>query len=497
MRRNKFSLSHYKLLTMDMGQLIPLTWYEVLPGDTIQQSTSALVRVSPLLAPVMHPVIVRLHHFYVPNRIIWDDFEDFITGGEDGLDNTTHPYQAANATTEGTLRDYMGVPPSAGYGYSLNLNILPFRAYHLIWNEYYRDQDLVTAATISTGNGSDATTSMATIRQIAWEKDYFTTCRPWEAKGSEVTIPLLGDAPVTGIGTKDGTFGSSSVSARETDGSGSETYTAAKIIDGTGDSNITYIEEDQSNSGYPNIRADLASASGVSINDLRLAFALQKYQEARAQYGSRYAEYLRYLGVRSSDGRLQNPEYLGGGRQVIQFSEVLSTDGSNTGDLKGHGIAAMKTNRYRRFFEEHGIVMTLMSVVPKAIYSQSVARGFHRETKEDYFQKELQHIGEQEITNKEVYPDHASPDAVFGYQNRYDEYRQIQSNIAGEFHSTLDHWHYARIFGSDPSLNSTFVTATPTKRVNASDSTDCLYVMANHSIQARRMLAAHPRPRGL
>jgi len=200
---------------------------------------------------------------------------------------------------------------------------------------------------------------------------------------------------------------------------------------------------------------------------------------------------LRYYGIRSSDARLQRPEYLGGGRQTIQFSEVLQTsEGTNpVGELRGHGIAAMRSNRYRCFFEEHGYVFSMISIKPKTIYAQGIPRTWNRRTKEDFFQKELQHIGQQEILNKEIYAAHATPDGVFGYQDRYDEYRRKESSIAGEFRDVLDFWHYARIFASDPALNSSFITANPTKRPNAVQTNDVLYIMANHSIQARRMIS--------
>ena len=198
------------------------------------------------------------------------------------------------------------------------------------------------------------------------------------------------------------------------------------------------------------IFADLSSVTGVDINTVRQAFALQRFEEARARYGSRYTEYLRYLGVRSSDARLQRPEYLGGGRQTIQFSEVLqtsATSGSNPlGDLGGHGITAMRSNRFRRFFEEHGIVMTLMSVRPRTIYANPVARQFMRGlalagmsgTKEDYWQRELQHIGQQEVNGLEV--DVSAGNTSFGFQDRYDEYRRLESSVAGQFRTTLADW---------------------------------------------------------
>lgn len=484
MKRNKFSLSHYKLATMDMGYLVPLTWFEALPGDSIQQATSALIRVSPLVAPVMHPVTVRIHHWFVPNRLIWDDFEDFITGGEDGDDESEHPQISASAVAEGSLADYLGVPVGS-YSPNLAFSALPFRAYNMIYNEHYRDQDLIDELTIDTSSGTDSTTDLD-VQKVAWNKDYFTTSRPWEQKGTQVTIPLGESAPITGLGWSDGSTVGSGGTFRET-GGGSRTYADYR----RSDSMIIASEEDPANAGYPLIQADLSEATGIPINDLRLALAIQRYQEARSMYGSRYVEYLRYLGVRGSDSRLQLPEFLAGGRNTIQFSEVLQTgEGTNpVGSMYGHGIAALRSNRYRRFFEEHGIVMSLMSVIPKTIYTQGLHKKWSREVKEDYFQKELQFIGEDEVYNKEIYADHTTPDGIFGYQARYDEYRNHPSSVSGEFLNTLDHWHMARVFSSDPALNQSFIECTPTKRVLASTGTDSLYVMANHSIQARRMLA--------
>ena len=245
---------------------------------------------------------------------------------------------------------------------------------------------------------------------------------------------------------------------------------------------------------YPsNLYADLTGVSSVTVGVLREAMALQRYEEARARYGSRYVEYLRYLGVRSSDARLQRPEYLGGGRQMLQFSEVLQTaeGASPVGEMRGHGIGAMRSNRYRRYFEEHGYIFTMMSVRPKTIYSQGLPRTWNRRTKEDFYQMELAHIGQEEVQNKEIYAKHASPDGVFGFTDRYGDYREMESNVAGEFRTTiLDDWHLARTFTSDPALNATFVRSVPTKRVFASQTNDVLYVMARHSIQARRNIAA-------
>jgi len=485
MKRSKFSLSHYKLFTQDMGELVPCGLVEVLPGDTIQHATSALVRVSPLLAPVMHPVEVRLHHWFVPHRIIWEDWEKFITGGPDGMDASVFPtitFGGGSGAAVGSLADYLGVPTGVN---NIEVSALPFRAYATIFNEWYRDQDLVTALTVDKTSGADTTTNTS-LQNCAWEKDYFTSARPWTQKGPSITIPLGTTAPH--IPTGSSPTGHASTDATERSQIMNSASNAISMSGTPLGTTGSYLPD---TSGFV---TDLSNASAADINDLREAFALQRYEEARARYGSRYTEYLRYLGVRSSDARLQRPEYLGGGKQTIQFSEVLQTgvttdaDIDGVGNLRGHGIGALRSNRYRKFFEEHGYVITLMSVKPKTMYVQGLARTWNRRTKEDFFQKELQHIGQQEVLNKELYAAHASPNAVFGYQDRYDEYRRAESQIAGEFRSTLDFWHYARIFSSDPTLNADFVKSVPTKRVNQVTSADVLWVMTNHSIQARRLV---------
>lgn len=487
MKRSKFSLSNYKLFSCDMGEIIPCGLTEVLPGDTIQQATNALLRCSPLLAPVMHPVRVRIHHWFVPHRIVWDEWEDFITGGPDGMNMSEFPtITFAEGVQVGSLADYLGIPVEVP---NLEVSALPFRAYALIFNEWYRDQDLIDPLDVSLDSGADTVTS-TDLQFCAWEKDYFTSSRPWEQKGPSITIPLGTEAPVVGFGrqTSDTTWGSTATfkdSAGNTwTGSGTDTVALA---------NGTFGLRKHPSLNQLNIKADLTGASAVTVNLLREAMALQRYEEARARFGSRYVEYLRYLGVRSSDSRLQRPEYLGGGKQTIQFSEVLQTaEGTDpVGEMRGHGIAAMRSNRYRRFFEEHGYVITVMSVQPKTIYTTGLARTWNRRTKEDFWQKELQHIGQQEVLNKEIYAAHTEPNGTFGFQDRYDEYRRTESSVSGEFRTELlDFWHMAREFGSQPALNADFVRCVPTERTFAVPSQDVLYVMANHSIQARRLVAA-------
>lgn len=491
MKRSKHSLSNYKLLSCDQGQLVPVGLQEVLPGDSFQHSTSALIRVSPLVTPVMHPVRARIHHFFVPHRLVWDDWENFITGGPDGADASVFPTIACPASTGfavGSLADYLGVPPGVP---DEEVSALPFRAYSLIFNEFYRDQDLVTALTIDTTSGADTTTNVA-LQKAAWERDRFTLSRLTPQKGPTVTMPLGSSAPVA----IDKTLAQLpiSVGAQTSDGAKRYLQDEAGLLQLKATGGTT--PDDQM------LFADLAEATPPSITELRTAFALQQYAENRSLYGSRYTDYLALLGVKSSDARLQRPEYLGGGVETIQFSEVVQsspgtfdTDEYPLGTLGGHGIGAMKSNRYQRFFEEHGYVITLLSVLPKTMYAQGLAKTWNRRTKEDFFQTELQFVGQDEVLNKEVYLAHTTPEGTFGYIDRYDEYRRAESSIAGEFRDTLDSWHMARIFSSDPALNSTFVTSNPTDRIYASTTTNELQVMVNHKIRARRIVSKVGTPR--
>jgi hypothetical protein len=495
-KRSKHSLSNFKLLTGNQGELLPIGMQEVLPGDTFRHSTTLLLRMNTLVAPVMHPVQARVHHWFVPFRLIWDDWENFITGGPDGLNNSTLPYVTTDGTNNavGSLLDYLGAPTTTS---GLDINALPLRAYALIYNEFYRDQDLQTALTIDTTDGSDTTTN-TTLKRVCWEKDFFTSARDETQKGTEVTLPLGTEAPVTGIGKNNQTYTAANQSVYETGGSGTTTYNPYTDVGTTADTQF-YVQEDPNNSGYPNIKADLSNATAATINQLREAMALQKYAEARMLYGSRYTEYLKYLGVNPSDSRLQRPEYLGGGKQTVQFSEVLATaegTSTNVGDFKGHGIGAVRSNKYQRSFNEHGIVLSMLSVRPKTMYTQSIPKFWLKDTKEDFWQKELQHVGQQEILNKEIYSAHATPNGVFGYQNRYDEYRKVPSTVAAEFRSgeALEHFHLARSFSSDPTLNSTFVECNPSDRIFADTNAEEIIVQAYHNIKARRLVHKNGNP---
>ena len=485
MRRHKHNLSHWRLTTMNQAQLFPVGCVEVLPGDSFRHQVSALVRVSPLVAPVMHPVHIHVHSWFVPSRILWNSFEDFITRKDDTL--TVPTTEIADTENAQALARAFGVGMGSN---TITVNALPFRAYNKIWNEFYRDQDLSSALTEATGDGPDLS-SLYQIKDVSWEKDYFTTARSEPQQGTDAeTVSIdIGEMPVTGIGKSNQTYGAASQAVYETDGSGTTTYTDS-ALSRTSD---FYVEEDPNNAGFPNIRADGTSATATfDINEWRTAMALQRLREHRNRFGSRYTDYLAFLGIRGSDQRLQRPEYLGGGKQTVAFSEVLQTSESGTtplGEMGGHGIAAVRTRPYKRFFEEHGYVLTLMFARPKTMYMDGIPRMFSRQTFDDFWQKELEIQGDQAILNKEVYSDHTTPDGTFGFARRHDDYRFHQSNVSGEFRNTLDFWHMARIFTSDPALNETFVTSDPTNRIYQATSEDQLYVMANHKLAARRLVS--------
>lgn len=494
MKRSKFSLSNYRLTSLSMGQLYPVACEEVLPGDSFRHQVSALVRAAPLNAPVMHPVHLSVHSWFVPNRLVWDSWEKFITGSDTNL---VVPTVAFNMTSVSSsikkLVQAMGVGAETA---TVTLNALPFRAYNLIYNEFYRDPDLTTPLTVNTGAGPDTDTNYQ-LRAPSWEKDYFTTARPFPQQGSSTEVAALtvsGSLPVQGIGilATDRAFNQSNQNVVETSGAATYQFSGQAATAGK-----FFIKGDAATTGTPQIFAAGGNLSvNMDINEWRRSMAMQRLREHRNRFGSRYRDMLAFLGVNSSDARLQRPEYLGGGKQTISFSEVLSTADTATakiGVMAGHGIAAMRTRPYKRFFEEHGYVLTFLFARPVSVYMNRVPRHFLRRDYEQYWQKELEAMGEQAITNAEVYGDAGTPAGTFGYIPRYDEYRHGESSVSGEFRTTLDMWHQARKFASQPALNAAFVGCDPAARIFQSTTTDQLYAMVAHRLSARRLVAFQAR----
>lgn len=506
-KRAKFNLSNFHNCTFKMGYLYPVNLTEVLPGDSVQLSTSVFLRLAPMVVPVMHPVYMHLSNFFVPSRILWDGFEDFITGGPDGTDTSVLPKVTLNVTNSpvGSLADAFGIPVQMLKDVkTFSVNSLPFIAYYMIWNEYFRDQDLNEAIDLSTITG--APSSLSLLRP-SWAKDYFTTARPWPQKGPDVSVPVnltaAGEPSITAniVGN-----GSPKFSASRSHGVGflgSEGATSG-VVSLMGDDATTNVLSWTD----PALKVNIDYTSGnpefgsVNINDLREAFALQRFEEHRSMFGSRYEDLLRYLGVRPQDARLQLPEYLGGFSAPVQFSEVLQTssdaDRSGVGDMYGHGIGATKGRRIRRFIPEHGYIMSLLTVRPIPVYTQGLERIWSKENRFDFWQKEYEHIGQQEVKSSEVYADGdtAKDGETFGYQNRYDEYRRGVNIITGEFRTNQDYWTMARIFESRPALNGDFVSCMPTDRifqVNEQNSDQC-YAMVKNNIIAKRLVSKNGNP---
>lgn len=471
--RSLQDLSFIHSLSLDQGYCVPLAAIDVLPGDTMRIKASVLARVAPLAKPIMQPVEVRVHHWFVPNRLIWDDWEEFIVGNEGAA---TYPTIAPATVADAVLYDHMGAEPIAGYEY----DALPIRAYNLIWNEFYRDQDLSAPRVIDLTDGADTTTDTSLAR-VAWGKDYFTTARAAPQQGTAVTVGFsAGSAPVSfaeiGATPQAVTLLRASAAA----------VTTAQFSGGAGTAAATVEAE-----------ADLSQATGgIDINELRNAISLQRIAEAREFYGSRYVDFLRWYGVNPKDGRLDRPEYLGGGRQQISFSEVLSTADSGTadvGDLYGHGIAGLRSRPARKFFEEHGWMISVMFVRPKGIYQNGIPRRFQRTEPTDFWHRELELLPWQAVDETEIYGA-GTRGTVFGYVPRYDEYREANSFVSGTFRGgTEEDWTLAREFASAPALNETFITCTPSDRVYLDTTMPEILATCQMDIMAKRCVAASAR----
>jgi len=471
-----------------MAQLIPVMCDEVVPGDFFEMGNEAVIRFQPLVAPVLHEINMYVHYFFVPYRLLWDNatpdnWETFISGGIDGDELPTIPTWEPTVTTEGSLWDYMGFPtgidPDGAYPIDF-----PRRAYNLVYNEFYRDETLVTEVALTN----------ETILSRAWEKDYFTSALTAQQRGTAPALPISG--------TTHAVWNLTDIDSTSSAGNWHSS--------GSGPNDQLYIQNPGTN-GQANALAflnkntvDLAVASTFDIADLRLAFQVQRWMERNARAGVRYTEFLQaHFGVAPRDDRMQRPEYIGGSKSPIIVSEVLQTSGTKDeptpqGNMAGHGIS-VSTNQCGKFrCQEFGLIMGILSVMPRSAYQQGINRQWLKATKYDFYFPEFANLSEQAITNAEICASGVSAHntGIFGYQGRYDELRTKQNQICGEMRTTYDYWHLGRQFNPalPPALNGTFITCDPRKDIFAVPTEPGLIVSFGNIIKAFRPVPLSAEP---
>lgn len=472
--RSSIRFNHVHKTTIDGGYLIPFYWDLLLPGDTFNLGCTSFCRMSTPLVPVMDNLYFDVQYFAVPLRLLWSNFVKFMGEQDNPADSISYVVPQvvcpAGGYTHNTIFDYMGLPTigQVGGGNTVSHMALPLRCYNLIFKHWYRDENLQNSPTINMGDGPDTYTDFALLRR-GKRKDYFTSALPWAQKGTSVSFPLGTTAPVKGIGVVEGTVSGALGTIRQN----SNTFTgygwgaSLTIQDVAGSSAAA------SATHYPNIYADLSSATAATINQLRLAEFTQQFLELDARGGTRYPELVySHFKVRSPDARMQIPEFLGSTSDPIVVNAIPQTSatGLTGGSTPAGNLAAIGTgfskSGYTYSATEHCIVMGLCSVRAELTYQQGLRRQWSYSTRYDFPWPVFATLGEQSILNKEIYCDGSVNDAVaFGYQERYGEARYFPSLVTGYFKSTdatpLDMWHFAQKFTALPTLNTTFIQETP------------------------------------
>lgn len=464
--RSSFDRSHNIKTTLDAGLLVPIFVDEVLPGDTHSLRATLFGRLATPIKPIFDSIFMDTFFFFVPNRLVWENWQRFNGEQDSPGDSTDYTVpEIINNTTwnQGELGDYFGVPTGVGLN---GVNAMPFRGYNLIYNEWFRDQNLQDSIEVFTSDGPDGKGAYE-VRRRGKRHDYFTSCLPWPQKGDAVQVPLGELAPIVSgldVTTADSILYGSLSSPGNQRGS-SVTAAPGSVEWG-----------DDSNPGEANIFADLSAATGISINELRQSFQIQKLLERDARGGTRYTEIIRsHFGVISPDARLQRPEFLGGGTSMVNINPVAQTSdqisggpGGETpqGNLAAYGTVSATNHGFTKSFTEHGFIIGLVNFRADLTYQQGLERFWSRQGRYDYFWPALAHLGEQAILNVEIYAQGGAVDEdVFGYQERYAEYRYKPSRITGLFRSaateSLDYWHLSQDFETLPVLGPEFIEDNP------------------------------------
>ena len=462
--RSSFDCQSTHKTTFDAGYLVPVYVDEMLPGDTFRLNMTAFARLSTPINPIMDNMHLDSFFFFVPNRLIWSNWQKFM--GQQANPDSSISYVVPQQVSPtggyaiGSLQDYMGLPTVGQVSNSGTVSHCAFwpRAYNLIWNEWFRDENLQNSVTVDTGDGPDNVANYTLLRR-GKRKDYFTSSLPWPQKGASVTLPLGTTAPIIG--------GSGLLASNTTSIS-----TGADLGGGK-----KYIYGDSVGAGQGVTRqlfADLSQATAATINQLRQSFQIQKLLERDARGGTRYTEIIRaHFGVISPDARLQRPEYIGGGTSGININPIAQTSGTSAsgtttplGTLAAMGTALAHNHGFTYSATEHGVILGLVAVRADLTYQQGLARMWSRSTRYDFYFPAFATLGEQAVLNKEIYVrGDANDDSVFGYQERWAEYRYYPSRISGLFRSTasgtIDNWHLAQKFTTLPTLNTTFIQDTP------------------------------------
>lgn len=508
--RSSFDLSYAKILTCDMGQLIPIMCDEVVPGDTFKLGAEIVVRFQPMVAPTVHEINVYTHYFFVPYRQIDEDFVEFITGGVDGETAAVLPRWNPTNTAIGSLWDYLGMPTGVNPTGALPLDY-PRRAYNRVYNEYYRDETLI----------AEVPETNEAILNRCWEKDYFASALPWQQRGTAPALPISGNAPAIfdfDGSTIAGKIASAAVTGPDPTAPASINIRRFGILANAAESTPQFLP----NPGAvavpdalerlvltpglgqylsENNLVDLTELTTFDVSDLRQAFQIQKWMERNARCGVRYTEYLEgHYGEAPRDDTLQRPVYIGGSKSPVIVSEVLqtsSTDGTSPqGNLAGHGLVAdaQKIGAYHA--KEFGLIIGIMSIMPRTVYTQGIDRQWLRRSRYDFYAPEFANMSEQAIERAEIYANGVEADnrTVFGFQGRYDEMRVKKSMVCGLMRTDFNYWHMAREFTAAPELNEAFVKCVPTKRIFAVPTEPGLVVHVGNKITAIRPLPVKSEP---